>query len=472
MSFYRNIRFKLVVWYIFILCLILIPFSTYLYLSLKKGLNEQIDYELKLGSEEVIEDVNNFLKTNGLEKLSKDHSMKTLLNSISNYVLVFDREGNLIYRSDKFRKYSQKLKKIDLNKNDTEKSATQDIKLGKNRNIRVMTVKSSGNGDAEFYVQIGLPLRNIEYTLNRLFITLIISLPATLIVSSILGWFFVYKSLNPIDEITKAAMMIGVGDFNQRLRPIKTNDEVGRLVNTFNNMISRLDESFKQIRQFTADVSHELRTPLTIIKGEIEVTLKKVRAPEEYKRTLEGLLEEVEGMTKIVEDLLFLERADSGIIKLNISEINLDILLKDICEQFRNILDKKKLNLSIDVNSDNTVIKGDAAQIRKLFLNFLDNAVKYTNEGGNIIISVSGLGKYIKITFSDTGIGIPFEELPFIFERFYRVDKSRTGETGGSGLGLSICETIVKAHKGTIDVESNPSTGTTFEIYLPKKIQD
>ncbi|OGL45113.1 MAG: hypothetical protein A2W05_00865 [Candidatus Schekmanbacteria bacterium RBG_16_38_10] len=470
MNFYRNIRFKLVVWYMFILCLILIPFSTYLYLSLKKSLNEQLNYELKLGCVEVIEDVNEFLKTNELEKLSKDNSMETLLDPISDYVLVFDRERNLIYKSDKFRKHSQILKKIKLNKNYTEKSAVQDIKLSKNRSIRVMTARNGGNGTPEFYVQVGLPLKDIEYPLNRLLITLIIALPATLIVSSILGWFFVYKSLKPIDDITKAAMMIGVGDFNQRLRPIKNNDEVGRLVNTFNNMISKLDESFKQICQFTADVSHELRTPLTIIKGEIEVTLKKVRTSEEYKRTLEVLLEEVDGMTKIVEDLLFLERADSGIIKLNILEINLDILLKDICEQFRNIVDKKKLKLSIDINSGNAVIKGDASQIKKVFVNLLDNAVKYTNEGGEIVISVSDLGKYMKITFSDTGIGIPPEELPFIFERFYRVDRSRTADTGGSGLGLSICETIVKAHKGTIEVKSNPSSGTTFEVCLPKEI--
>ncbi len=452
----------------FILCLILIPFSTYLYFNLKKNLNERLNYELKLGSEEVIDDVNDFLKTDGLQNLCKDRSVKTLLNSISDYVLVFDRERNLICMSDKFRKHSKILKKINLNINDTERNAVQDIELSKNRSIRVMTIKSGGNGNPEFYVQVGLPLRNIEYTLNRLFITLIISLPATLIVSSILGWFFVYKSLKPIDEITKAAMMIGVGDFNQRLRPIKTNDEVGRLVNTFNNMISKLDESFKQIRQFTADVSHELRTPLTIIKGEIEVTLKKVRTSEEYKRTLEVLLEEVEGMIVIVEDLLFLERADSGIIKLNLSEINLSILLKDICEQFTNIIDKKKLNLLIDINSDNTVIRGDASQIRKMFINLLDNAVKYTNEGGKILISVSSLGQYIKISFSDTGIGIPSEELPFIFERFYRVDKSRTEDTGGSGLGLSICETIAKAHKGTIEVDSKPSSGTTFEVCLPK----
>jgi len=355
-----------------------------------------------------------------------------------------------------------------LDKVTPENSLIKNIALGKNKTIRVITMLAREKKAPDYFVQIGVPLKDIKYTLNRLLLTLLIAVPTTLIISSFFGWFFVNKSLKPIDGITKTARKIGDGDLSQRLKPLKANDEVGRLVETFNDMISRLEESFKQIRQFTADVSHELRTPLTIMKGEVEVALRKVRPPEEYERVMNGILEEVERMTKIVEDLLFLERAESGVIKLNIEEINLNFLLANIVEQFKAIMDKKRLDFYMHVEPEDIVVKGDLIQLRKLFLNLLDNAVKYTDEGGKINLSVLSSDKYAKIILSDTGIGIPPEELPYIFKRFYRVDKSRTGETGGSGLGLSICETIVKAHNGKIEIESIPASGSTFQVFLPK----
>ena len=295
-----------------------------------------------------------------------------------------------------------------------------------------------------------------------------IAIPTTLIISSLFGWFFVYKSLNPIDEITKTARKIGDGDLSQRLKQLKSNDEVGRLVETFNNMISKLEESFKQIRQFTADVSHELRTPLTIMKGEVEVALRKRRLPEEYEKIMNGILEEVELLTKIVEDLLFLERAESGVIKLNQEEINLNFLLGNIVEQFKTIMERKKLDFYMHVEPEDIVINGDAMQLRKLFLNLLDNAIKYTDEGGKINLSIFSTSKYAKIILTDTWIGIPEKELFYIFKRFYRVDKSRAGDTGGSGLGLSICETIVRVHNGRIEVESIPNFASTFKVFLPR----
>ena len=468
MIFYKNVRFKLIVWYLFILCLILIPFSTYLYYSLAKSLREQLDYELKAKGEEVKNILDDYMERNEIKFLTKDRGMKARLNAVSEYIHIRDSNGYIIYRSERFKKHPLPSRHFNFDKITPENSITQSIVLGKNKGVRVITLLAREKKGPDCFVQVGLPLKDINYPLNRLLLTLVIAIPTTLIISSLFGWFFVYKSLNPIDEITKTARKIGDGDLSQRLKELKSNDEVGRLVETFNNMISKLEESFKQIRQFTADVSHELRTPLTIMKGEVEVALRKRRLPEEYEKIMNGILEEVELLTKIVEDLLFLERAESGVIKLNQEEINLNFLLGNIVEQFKTIMERKKLDFYMHVEPEDIVINGDAMQLRKLFLNLLDNAIKYTDEGGKINLSILSTGKYAKVILTDTGIGIPEKELFYIFKRFYRVDKSRAGDTGGSGLGLSICETIVRVHNGRIEVESIPNFGSTFKVFLPR----
>ena len=468
MIFYKNIRFKLIVWYLFILCLILIPFSTYLYYSLAQSLREQIDYELKAQGEEVRNILDDYLEKNEIRFLNKDKAEKAKLEDVSGYIQVCDRKGHIIYKSERLKKHPLRINKSNLDKITRENNFIRNVVVGKKKEVRVITMIIDETKAPDYLVQVGLSLKDIQYTLDRLLLILVIAIPTTLIISSFLGWFFVYKSLNPIDEITKTARKIGDGDLSQRLKQLKSNDEVGRLVETFNNMISKLEESFKQIRQFTADVSHELRTPLTIMKGEVEVALRKSRPPEEYEKVMKGILEEIELLTEIVEDLLFLERAESGVTKLNREEVNLNFLLWNIVEQFKTIMERKKLDFYMHADPEDIIINGDAVQLRKLFLNLLDNAIKYTSEGGKINLSVLSTGNYAKIILTDTGIGIPQKELFYIFKRFYRVDKSRTGDTGGSGLGLSICETIVRAHNGRIEVESIPNSGSTFRIFLPE----
>jgi signal transduction histidine kinase len=260
-------------------------------------------------------------------------------------------------------------------------------------------------------------------------------------------------------------------------------DEISRLIETFNEMISRLDRSFRQVKQFSTDASHELKTPLTILKGEVEVALRKERGSHEYEQILKSNLEEINRMSQIVEDLLLLSKADSGEIRLNKEDMNLNEILNEVVAHVNVLAQSKNLRIETSNHYEEIHIFGDPLRIRELFLNLIENGIKYTEEGGSILILLtkdtlvqdgkqSGRaqgepGEFVKIIVSDTGIGIAKEDQERIFDRFFRVDKARSREQGGSGLGLSICKWIVKAHRGEIEVESELGKGSSFIVKLP-----
>jgi heavy metal sensor kinase len=296
------------------------------------------------------------------------------------------------------------------------------------------------------------------------------------------GQFLAHQALKPVDNITQTARMITSQNLNQRIPPPKVKDEMSRLIETFNEMISRLDQSFRQVKQFSSDASHELKTPLTILKGEVEVTLRKERTSQEYQQTLKSNLEEINRMSQIVEDLLLLSKADTGEIRLNKEDINLTEILNEVVTHMNMLAKSKRLRLSTS-NHQDIHIFGDALRIRELFINLIENGIKYTEEGGSIHIILAKeyeffarnqsdwaeeeKGEFAKIIVSDTGIGIAEEDYERIFNRFFRVDKARSREEGGSGLGLSICKWIVEAHQGEIKVESELGKGSSFIVKLP-----
>jgi len=323
----------------------------------------------------------------------------------------------------------------------------------------------------------------VEDALNTLLIILIIAVPLALLVASLGGQFLANKALKPVDHITQTARMITSQNLNQRINPPKVKDEISRLVETLNEMISRLDRSFRQVKQFSTDASHELKTPLTILKGEVEVALRKERVPYEYEQILKSNLEEINRMSQIVEDLLLLSKADSGEIRLNKEDMNLNEVLNEVVAHVNVLAQSKNLRIETSNHHEEIHIFGDPLRIRELFLNLIENGIKYTEEGGSIHILLTKdtlvqdgkqsdraqgeQAEFVKIIVSDTGIGIAKEDQERIFDRFFRVDKARSREQGGSGLGLSICKWIVKAHRGEIEVESELGKGSSFIVKLP-----
>jgi heavy metal sensor kinase len=270
--------------------------------------------------------------------------------------------------------------------------------------------------------------------------------------------------LRPIQAITQTAREIEEKNLSQRLQ-VQSKDELGNLASTLNQMFERLEAAFNRERQFTADVSHELRTPLAIAQGEATLALRQERSQEEYRRTLEIISRETSHLSNIINRLLFLAQSDAG-QALAFEAINLKSLLTDLASDAEILFEEKNINFKLDAPND-PIIKGDKVRVRELFLNLLDNAVRYTPPMGNVTITLGTKDNEATVAVKDTGVGIPGDQIPNIFKRFYRVDKSRSRSAGGAGLGLAICQRIAELHKGRIEVESKEGMGSVFTVYLP-----
>jgi heavy metal sensor kinase len=273
--------------------------------------------------------------------------------------------------------------------------------------------------------------------------------------------------LSPVDRLTRAAERIGRGNLSERVEERRSQDEIGRLAATFNRMISRLEQAFERERRFTADASHELKTPLAVLRGDIEVALRRERAPEEYQRVLKSSLEEIARLTTLTDDLLTLARLDAGESVLAIEPVRLDQLAAEACAYIGPLANSAGVSLHFDTPQAPIEIEGDQKRLTQLLVNLLDNAIKYTHAGGTVRLALSVINSFALIEVSDTGRGIPASALPHIFERFYRQTDPRDSRVSGFGLGLAISKWIVDAHGGSIQVESEEGQGSHFTVKLP-----
>jgi heavy metal sensor kinase len=253
---------------------------------------------------------------------------------------------------------------------------------------------------------------------------------------------------------------------DHRLTEPDANDELGYLARTFNAMIARLQRSFEEVRRFTADAAHELRTPLAAMRTEAEVALRSPRSADRDTRVLENLLEEIERLTRLVSHLLFLCREDTGVDVGNFQPVQLYVLVRDVGDHMAVAAREKGVELVVDLRHS-CEVKGEADRLRQLFFNLLDNAIKYTPSGGKVTVDGDSSDGQAIVSVSDTGIGIPAEHLPHVFDRFYRVDSSRSPETDGNGLGLAICRSIAESHSGRLEIDSAFGSGTRVTLFLP-----
>jgi signal transduction histidine kinase len=286
-----------------------------------------------------------------------------------------------------------------------------------------------------------------------------------MVLSGFGAFFLSSRALRPVDRITRTAKEIGEKDLRQRI-PIKSNDELGRLASTLNQMIARLEVAFERQRQFAADASHELRTPLSVIRAESTLSLANATTLDEYRKSLDLISQEADHMSSIIEQLLFLARNDAGQEPLNLVSVNIKELLTDISADVEVLTRDKGLQFNLGP-IDNVNVKGDRVKLKQLLMNILTNAIRYTPPFGKITTTTTKKKEILEVDITDTGPGISPEHLPYIFQRFYRVDSARSGSEGGAGLGLSIAQSIAESHGGKIEVESQLAKGSTFKIYLP-----
>lgn len=326
-------------------------------------------------------------------------------------------------------------------------------------------------GEADYFLALAQPLHNTVEELEALGRIFYLAIPGALLVAGVGGLLLARKSLAPIAAMTEQAESIGARNLHERLEVTNSRDELGRLATVLNNLLSRLDRSFESLRQFTADASHELRTPLSIIRGEAEVALSRKRDDAEYRESLAIVQDEARRLSRMVDDMLALARADDGQQGLKVEEFYLNDLVEDCAKSSQVLALAKAISLTLDPTTDIT-FRGDESLLRRMLVNLLDNAIKYTPSGGHVSVKLTSKDAGVEITVADTGIGIPADATERIFERFYRADRARSRSDGGSGLGLSIAKWVAEAHNGSIDLDSKPGTGSRFTVSLPQSKPD
>ncbi|MEJ0000623.1 MAG: ATP-binding protein [Verrucomicrobiota bacterium] len=323
------------------------------------------------------------------------------------------------------------------------------------------------NGD-RYVVEVAGP-EDVSNALAGMLMTLSLGFPVLLVLSSAGAYVLLGRALRPVDEIVSSAERITLQNLSQRLPVPQTGDEVERLSLALNRMIQRLDESYQVSSRFAADASHELRTPLTILRGELEALLKDGRLREEEAAQVESILEEAERLTQIVEGLLTLSRLDAGATQMNRDPVDLSHLVRTTVEQMAPLAEDNALTLTCQAEA-NVMVEANEVRLRQVVVNLVDNAIKYTPEGGRITVRVTGLPAEAVLEVADNGIGIPAAALPHVFERFYRADPALARRTRGTGLGLSMVQSILEAHRGTITVQSRENAGSTFRVHLPRLV--
>jgi len=331
--------------------------------------------------------------------------------------------------------------------------------------FRVLTVPLVAGGRPVGSLQLASSMNMIYTTRQRFLVILAIITFISIIIAAVSSWLAIGQALSPLATVTATAMQISQTDDLSRRIPFRGSDqdEIGRLITAFNETLERLEQLFSSQQRFLADVSHELRTPLTVIKGNVDLMRKIGTADEE---SLLGIEEEADRLTRLVGDLLLETQAESGKLPLYFAPVELDTLLLEVFKEMR-VLARERVLLKL-TEIDQIMVNGDRDRLKQVLINLVSNAIKYTPQGGEVYLSLARVGENARLIVRDTGQGIPNEDLPHIFERFYRAEKSRSrSKMGGFGLGLSIAYWIVTNHGGRIEVNSAEGKGTTFCIWLP-----
>jgi heavy metal sensor kinase len=324
-------------------------------------------------------------------------------------------------------------------------------------NLRMIHRRFTVEGET-FDLDVGTSITGVKHTLDLLRLLLLSLSPIVIVIACAGGAWLSGRALKPVKDITAAALNVSIENLSRRLPVPATGDELADLTEVLNTMLARLESAVRTLSQFVADASHEFRTPLAVIRTTAELALRRARAPEAYRDSLQEIGVEAERMTVLVEDLLILARSDAGVADMPLSPLDLGEVLQDVLAEMRNLAEFRRIRVQSKL--DKVMISGNRPALHRAFLVLLDNALKYSAEGSEVVVTLADTSVEIK----DFGTGISAEDLPHIFKRFYQADRARS--QGGYGLGLSLAESIVKAHGGSIEVSSTLGAGSTFRVVL------
>jgi heavy metal sensor kinase len=461
------IRLRLTGWYFAVLAVVLSAFGLSAYLEMRHSIHRTVDEELRSRAEGVRQLIQRDVDRGDEDNLQEGLREHTELRMGGALLQVSDEKGNWLYRSPVMSDYG--VPRIETyGKNAVDFRAR--IRTAKDQDA-VMPLRIWGRkvdvGGETYLIQSAFEMDDFYEALNHFALLLWISIPLLLVGAAAGGYWISTRALAPVDQITQTARNISAQNLSSRLVVPNTGDELQRLSETLNGMLERLEAAFRKITQFTADASHELRTPVAVMRTRAELALRKARSTEEYQEVIAEVLAELEKTSALIEQLMFLARADSGAQNLNFAPTNVGEVLREACHQGSALAEAKQIGFHDHIAGEPLWIKGDATSLRRLFLILIDNAVKYTPASGQVEVSLRRNDGFAVAEVRDSGIGIAQTDLPNVFERFYRADKARTRELGGVGLGLSIGRWITEVHLGTIEVQSKPGRGSIFQVRLP-----
>jgi len=449
----QSIKLKLTLWYISLLAIFLFVFIIIIYKGFSLFSYRDVDESLRAVALSTEEDIAVIDKGIILLELEKPPAYSDI------FILFFNSEGKPLTKTPNL--FDENGVKLALKGQDSYSTL-----IGKGEKFRVYSRPIFYNNNRiAGAIQVIMSLSDVEKTLANLLFLLFSTSPILLIIASLGGITLARYSLKPIDDIVNATRAIEVENLSKRLPIISKDIEIKRLIETLNEMLERIERGYNREKQLTQDISHELRAPLTIIKGNISLALRRRRSVEEYIAILQEMEKEIDYMSHMVNELLFLAREDDLSQRKYFKEVLLNALIEEMYLEFLPLAKEKNIIFHLELPDYQIVVSGNSSSLERLFRNLIENAIKYTPSGGKINIRVSKSESFVSVDIEDTGIGIPEDEIPHIFERFYRADKSRHRD--GFGLGLTIAYAVARSHGGEIKVKSTPNQGSTFTVILP-----
>lgn len=460
-----SLRVKLTLYYLALLTAVLVFFGVAVYTYLARSLVTIIDDSLAHQARAI--SVRMTQSDTPESAVEEQHGDEVLL--APQILQIIDAQGQIADEPIAAKQHKIPVKPEELTNIPEGGLAFSTVRLPSGEQIRLLTFKTKDANQETFYIRVGQSLSQLQRARRHLSLLLALVAPVALLLGSYGGLLLANQALRPVDRLTRTAKEIGEGDLSKRVPVPPQKDELGRLATTFNRMIERLQAAFERQRQFTSDASHELRTPLAVMRGDIEIALRRDRQPEEYQRVLTSNLEEILRLTRLVEDLLMLARADSNQAMLRAEPMAFDTLVEQTVDYLMPLAEQKSQTMVYEPPAQGPLmINGDGQRLKQMLLNLIDNAIKYTGKGGKITVSTQQEGKEAVLKISDTGRGIPAEDLPHIFDRFFRHSRNTSDKTViGFGLGLSIVKWIVDSHGGKIEATSKVGEGTTFTVRIP-----
>ncbi len=457
--FFKNVRSRLTLWYVLVFSLILVFYAavsiTFVYLYLMSNLDREMqeDYEI----------VEEYIVIGDDGSIAIDEKNDPYFHE--RWFEIWSPKGQLLYRNRPFT--GRSLPSLQPDEESQEGFAFRSLRLTNGIRVRMMSgmINIEGNW---LYIRLVRSEEKLWRELASFFWLLLIALPVAVLVAGLGGYLMAGKFLAPLDRMAEKARAIGTGNLTERLPVHNPQDEMGNLANAFNELLERIHTAFERLKQFTSDAAHELRTPLTAIRSIGEVGLQNHKSPERYREIIGSMLEENQRLTRLVDNLLFLSRADARSLDIKIEPIDLSAVIRQTVELIQPLAEEKEQR--IETKGESLYARADKALLKQALLNLLDNAIKYSPPGSVIRVHLlGGENNTACIRVNDQGTGIAPPHLERIFERFYRVDKGRSREKGGSGLGLAIARWAVEMQEGNITVESEIGKGTTFVIRLQRK---